>query len=105
MIANGNKVEAGKIQQEYVHLLGNLTLSAYNPNLSNKPFLEKQNLTDKSGNKIGYKNGLSLNNFEFEIDSETTNLAKIDKWTKESIISRTEKMVEKIVEIFKFENE
>ena len=104
-IANGNKEEAERIQQEYVHLIGNLTLSGYNSNLSNRSFEEKQNHTDKKGNKIGYQNGLSLNNLEFETENEKTNLAKIENWTKESIKSRTITMVEELLEIFKFKNE
>jgi sulfur relay (sulfurtransferase) DsrC/TusE family protein len=47
MIGNGDKEETEKIQTEYVHKLGNLTLSAYNSNLSNRSFQTKQNLEKK----------------------------------------------------------
>lgn len=109
MIANGDKELAKEIQSKYAHLFGNLTLSAYNSNLSNRAFKDKQNLsTRKVGNeelKIGYKNGLSLNNLSFNVNNKETNLANIERWTKESIESRTNKMVKKLLEIFKFDNE
>ena len=64
MIAGGDKDKAKELQSEYVHLLGNLTLSAYNSNLSNRIFSNKQDLASrKVGNdelKIGYRNGLSF---------------------------------------------
>jgi len=109
MVADGNHESAKEIQSEYVHLIGNLTLSAYNSNLSNRAFKDKQNLfTRKVGNeelKIGYKNGLSLNNFSFKVNDKETNLANIESWTKESIKSRTDAMVIKLLNFFKFENE
>lgn len=104
MIGNGNKDETEKIQSEYVHKLGNLTLSAYNSNLSNRSFQIKQNLEKRmvSNNelKIGYKNGLGLNKFEFDLNGEKLNLADSEIWTKEHIQARTESMVEKIMTLF-----
>lgn len=109
MIAGGDKTKAEEIQAEYVHLLGNLTLSAYNSSLSNRSFVDKQNLsTRKVGNedlKIGYKNGLSLNNLQFNVNNAPTTLATIDDWTVESIEARTVNIVNKLIEIFKFDNE
>ena len=109
MLAEGDKVKAEEIQSELVHLIGNLTLSAYNSNLSNRSFQEKQNLSiKKTGSidlKIGYKNGLNLNNITFTLNEIEVSLANIDVWTVEAIKSRTEKIVETVVEIFRFENE
>jgi uncharacterized protein with ParB-like and HNH nuclease domain len=109
MIADGNEEKAKVIQGEIVHLLGNLTLSAYNSNLSNRSFKDKQNLSFKKvGNqelKIGYKNGLSLNNFKFGMEGAYESLSTIDKWAKESILSRTEEMVERLAELFAFDYE
>ena len=42
MIANSDKDLAKERQEEWVHRLGNLTLSGYNSKLSNKPFIDKQ---------------------------------------------------------------
>ena len=109
MLAEGDKIKAEEIQLEVVHLIGNLTLSAYNANLSNRSFQEKQNLSiKKTGNidlKIGYKNGLNLNNIAFTINEKGVSLANIESWTIEAIKARTEKIVEILVEIFKFESE
>jgi uncharacterized protein with ParB-like and HNH nuclease domain len=104
MIGNGDKEETEKIQTEYVHKLGNLTLSAYNSNLSNRSFQTKQNLEKRmiSNNelKIGYKNGLGLNKFEFELDGQKFNLSDSEIWTKEHIQARTESMVDRILSLF-----
>lgn len=109
MIANGDKAKAEEIQAEFVHTLGNLTLSAYNSSLSNRSFVDKQNLTTKkvvnSDLKIGYKNGLSLNNLQFELDSVKYSLATIENWTLDAIKARTKTIVDTLIEIFKFENE
>ena len=109
MIGAGDKDKAQEIQVEVVHLLGNLTLSAYNSSLSNRSFSNKQDLStrkiEKQELKIGYKNGLSLNNLYFDLAGVKQSLSTIDNWTKDSIIARTEKMVEKLIEIFKFDYE
>ncbi|MBN1931937.1 MAG: DUF262 domain-containing protein [Desulfobacterales bacterium] len=109
MIADGNKEEAGKIKDEIVHCFGNLTLSGYNSRLSNLSFTKKQEKSEASilGNKIfiGYKNGLSLNEINFDLSEENTSLANSAKWTKEHILARNKKMVEMLLTLFKFENE
>ena len=68
MIASGNREEAVKIRAEWVHCLGNLTLSGYNSKLSNLSFTKKQakSVANVFGTpiNIGYKNGLALNNIE-----------------------------------------
>jgi hypothetical protein len=105
MIGGGNKELSEKIQFEFVHKLGNLTLSAYNSNLSNRSFQDKQNLEKRVVGsqelKIGYKNGLGLNQFEFTLEGKKLNLSNTLSWTKEHIQSRTDSMVNKIMELFK----
>ena len=107
MIGGGNKELSEKIQMEYVHKLGNLTLSGYNSNLSNRSFSEKQNLEKRVVNnqelKIGYKNGLGLNQFEFKFNGQNLNLSTAETWTKDHIQVRTETMITKIIELFKFD--
>ncbi|RTZ48383.1 HNH endonuclease (plasmid) [Chryseobacterium arthrosphaerae] len=61
MIADGNTELAEKIRKEFVHKLGNLTLTGYNSQLSNMQLDKKQDKKDKDGHYIGFKNGLSLN--------------------------------------------
>lgn len=108
MIANGDKTKAEKIQEKWVHCLGNLTLSGYNSQLSNASFDIKQDLHQNKkflGYKIniGYKNGLSLNNIEFEYKGNPTSLGKIKDWTEESIESRNDIMVDTLLKLFAFE--
>lgn len=108
MIADGDKTKAQEIQENWVHCLGNLTLSGYNSQLSNASFDTKQDLHQNKkflGYKIniGYKNGLSLNNIEFEYNGKTTNLSKIKKWTEETIESRNNVMVDSLLRLFAFE--
>ena len=90
MIADGDKSKASDYLEKYTHTLGNLTITGYNPNLSNMSFEEKKNRT-KSNNYIGYKNSLWLNE---DVVSE-------EKWTVEKIKSRTEKFIKQLLEDFK----
>lgn len=109
MIADGNPDLAKEIQEECVHCLGNLTLSGYNSRLSNQNFDRKQSKTEitAAGHKIniGYKNGLYLNNLEFEISKGTRSLAKISGWTKADIESRNSTMVALLCDQYRFEQE
>jgi len=61
MIADGDETKAKDLQKDWVHKLGNLTLTGYNSKLSNFSFEKKRDRKDKSGNHIGYRNGLYLN--------------------------------------------
>lgn len=91
MIADWNRQEAIDIQNQYVHKLGNLTLTWFNQSLSNFDFVKKRDRKEKD-NPIWYKNGLYLNK----------DLAVKDSWTKEDIISRTKILVDEAMKIFKF---
>ncbi|MCC7117727.1 MAG: DUF262 domain-containing protein [Anaerolineales bacterium] len=109
MTANGDKEEAKKIQGEWVHCLGNLTLSGYNSKLSNQSFSKKQqkSVVNVFGNKIhiGYKNGLALNNIEFSTNGNVHSLATVKEWTQEHIEARNKTLVAMLIKLFKFDNE
>ena len=90
MIANGNKNDAIEFQKRYVHTIGNLTITGFNSNLSNKPFAEKRDMKNVSGKYIGYKNGLNLN--EDVCDKE--------EWTTEIIRNRSHKLIKEILSLF-----
>ena len=90
MIADGDLEKAMQIQEDKVHRLGNLTLTGYNSNLSDKPLEIKQNKKDSNGNYIGFKNGLYLN----------LELANIGSWRTQNIDDRTELLVAKALEVF-----
>jgi hypothetical protein len=95
MVVNGNIDDAKKIQSEWVHKLGNLTLTGYNPNLSNFSFEKKRDRKDKKENYIGYKNGLYLN----------TNLIQKQSWIVEDIKERTDKLIEESLKLFRVDGE
>ena len=90
MIADGDRDKAREYQDIYVHTLGNLTLTRYNPTLGNKSFAEKRDRKDGKGNSIGYKNGLKLND----------DVRDKDKWSVDCIKARTERMVGEILTMF-----
>lgn len=83
MIANGDIQKSIEYRVQYTHKLGNLTLTAYNSNLSNIAFDYKINRT-KDNNYIGYKNGLKLNE----------KIADKNVWTIEDIENRTQELVD-----------
>jgi hypothetical protein len=61
MITNGEEKDAKKVREQYVHKLGNLTITGYNSKLGNKSFIEKRDRKDTRGKYVGYKNGLFIN--------------------------------------------
>ena len=91
MIADGDKQLAQQYLDEYVHKLGNLTITGYNSTLSNASFMKKRDRKNSQDKYVGYKNGLELNK----------EIALKDKWTIEDIIGRTDKLVSEVLEIFK----
>jgi hypothetical protein len=60
MIADWNTDDAEKIQAEYVHKIGNLTLTWFNQNLSNFDFIKKRDRTDLQWKSIWYRNNFSV---------------------------------------------
>ena len=88
MISDGDTELAEEYRQAYVHCLGNLTISGYNSALGNKSFEDKKNRVDKQGRKVGYNNGLYLNESLIEQDS----------WSVQKIEDRTDRLVAEIME-------
>lgn len=91
MIANGDRNLANQYLEQYVHKLGNLTITGYNSSLSNLSFADKRERTNKDGHYVGYKNGLDINKW----------LAEKESWTINDIERRTDDLVNKLVEIYK----
>jgi len=101
MIAGGDRQHAADLQDEWVHRLGNLTLSGYNSDLATAPFEKKQKLTkDRSflGHKIniGYRNGLALNSLGFKAKGGKYSLADAPSWDVAMIEARTKLLVDMI---------
>ena len=92
MIANGNQALAEKYLAEYVHKLGNLTVTRYNSALSNMSF-EKKRDRKKDDLFVGYKNGLGINK----------EIAEKNSWTIDDIQKRTDKLVAELLRIYTLE--
>lgn len=86
----GGEEAAQSTQSEHVHRLGNLTITGFNSNLSNKSFDEKKNRKDSQGRHIGYLNGLSLN----------ADVADREVWDAGEIEGRTERLARRLVARF-----
>ena len=93
MISEGDAAKAKQYRFDYVHTLGNLTITGYNQNLSNMSFEHKKDRKSKDKTKdIGYRNGLFLNQ---DIVTETT-------WTVDKIKDRTDKIVATLMDMYKW---
>ena len=76
-----------QIHEKYLNTIGNMSLTAYNSALSNKPFLEKVNKDN------GFKNSrLWLNQ----------NLVHLEKWTEEEINHRRKLLTKRSIAIWNF---
>lgn len=90
MIANGDEAKAKEHREQYVHKLGNLTISGYNSKLGNKSFTEKRDRKNPAGEYVGYKNGLYLNG----------GLKLKNCWTVQDIKMRTSTLVKEAMKLF-----
>lgn len=91
MIAGGDLALAKQHRANYVHTIGNLTITGYNQNLSNMSFEQKRDRTSKDKTKeIGYKNGLYLN----------TGVVNQTEWTVDKIKSRTDEFVNILIDMY-----
>jgi len=74
-----------KVQADYLHTIGNLTLTGYNPELSDRPFREKR---DMEG---GFRESpIRLNQ----------SLAKVEHWNKDEINRRAETLADRAIEVW-----
>lgn len=71
-----------RIHDQWLHALGNLTLSGYNPELSNRPFAEKRELLMESH--------VELNSY-FE---------GLERWTEDNIRERNQDLAERVASIW-----
>lgn len=91
MIAGGDIALAKQHRANYVHTIGNLTITGYNQNLSNMSFEQKRDRTSKDKTKeIGYKNGLYLNR----------GVVNQTEWTVDKIKSRTDELVNILMDMY-----
>lgn len=74
-----------RIQRDYLHTLGNLTLTGYNPELSDRPFLEKRNMEG------GFKDSPIRMNQE---------LGRLEQWNEAAIQARAANLAAKAVTVW-----
>ena len=75
-----------RIHQSYLHTLGNMTLTGYNPELSNRPFSEKRDMVDG-----GFRySPLKLNQ----------SLAQVEKWDEDAISDRAKTLAQTACKIW-----
>ena len=92
MIAGGDRTLANEYLQQYVHKLGNLTITGYNSTLSNLSFEQKKERKNKAGKYVGYLNGLEINH----------DIVVKQSWTIKDITDRTDRMVKQALQMFKY---
>ncbi len=75
-----------EVQEKYLHTLGNLTLTGYNSELSDRPFIEKKTI------KGGFNDSpIRLNDY----------LRSIDAWNEEQILNRAIQLAEKARKVWR----
>jgi uncharacterized protein with ParB-like and HNH nuclease domain/predicted transport protein len=83
-----------EIHSRYLHSLGNLTLTRYNSEYSDRPFVEKLNFVQtKDG--IDLEVGLSKSPFFLNAD-----FTQVLKWDEKAILSRAERLSEKALTVW-----
>jgi len=73
------------IQERMLHTLGNLTLTGYNPEYQDKPFLEKRDMKD----------GFRESSIRLSAD-----LRDLDAWTEETITARGARLASRALEVW-----
>lgn len=73
------------VRNKYLNTLGNLTLTAYNSELGDRPFAEKQEMLD---------------DFETKVVVLYQDVKGLKKWNEDTITARAERLSNKIIELF-----
>lgn len=87
--------EISKIQSDHIHKLGNLTLTGYNSEMSNRDFIDKRDYKGRSNEDYsGLRTGLFLNKSIFGGNPEK------DSWNQKDIQRRTEELGKLLVDLY-----
>ena len=91
-----------RIQQTWLHTLGNLTLTGYNSEYRDYQFTFKRDQAkDKNGDSVGFAHSpLRLNQQTFEIENQQFTLGNVPKWTEDSIIARSNALSTKAISVW-----
>ena len=93
MIAGGDREQANQYREQYVHKLGNLTITGFNNQLGAMSFDKKRDRKDRQGKVWGYRNGLAINR----------DLATAETWNIQKIEQRTDQMINDICSLFDYD--
>ncbi|NOT69531.1 MAG: DUF262 domain-containing protein [Methylophilaceae bacterium] len=101
-----------RIQQTWLHTLGNLTLTGYNSEYSDRSFLFKRShATDKNGDIAGFAaSPLKLNTWSFELESindqtgekekKIFTLANATAWNEEAVKARADRLATEATKVW-----
>ena len=90
LLGNGDKNKAESVQKDYLHKLGNLTLTKYNSQMSNCSFPYKKEIEEN-----GVHVGLALFKDDGGLNSDVYNQ---EDWTPTQIENRTNRLIKEILE-------
>lgn len=76
-----------EIQKKYLHTIGNLTLTRYNSEMSDRPFMEKMNMKGRFK-----ESALRLNKY----------VVSLSKWNEDAIRKRAQELTEKAQQIWPY---
>lgn len=104
--------EWSRVQQTWLHTLGNLTLTGYNSEYSDHSFDFKQTkATDRNGDPAGFAaSPLKLNTWQFElatnneetgvIEKRSYSLANVPTWNEQTLLARAERLASEAVKVW-----
>ena len=90
LLGNGDETKAESVQKDYLHKLGNLTLTKYNSKMSNCPFPYKKEIKENDVHV-----GLALFKDDGGLNSDVYNQ---ENWTPTQIKKRTNRLITEILE-------
>ncbi len=91
------KTELGEnwkeVQATYLHTLGNLTLTGYNSEYSDAPFINKRGMKDKEGHNVGFVGSpLRLNE----------GLGSLEHWNENEIKKRAGRLATEAIQVWRY---
>ena len=91
-----------RIQQTWLHTLGNLTLTAYNSQYSDQPFSYKRGeVTNADGEPVGFATSpLKLNQLTFQVDGKPYSLGNVPAWTETAIRARSDRLAQEAIKVW-----
>ena len=91
-----------RIQQTWLHTLGNLTLTGYNSEYSDQPFISKQHAVSASdGSAIGFASSpLRLNRLPFQLADKVHSLGDVPVWNESAIQARAESLAREAARVW-----